>query len=87
MATITFQNLFRMYSTLSGMTGTADTEAVEFNKIYNLDVVVVPTNKPIIRDDQNDMVYRTAREKFEAVASEIAEIQAKGQPISGYCLS
>lgn len=81
MATITFQNLFRMYSTLSGMTGTADTEAVEFNKIYNLDVVVVPTNKPIIRDDQNDMVYRTAREKFEAVASEIAEIQAKGQPI------
>ena len=81
MATITFQNLFRMYSTLSGMTGTADTEAVEFNKIYSLDVVVVPTNKPIIRDDQNDLVFRTAREKFEAVAKEISEVQAKGQPI------
>jgi preprotein translocase subunit SecA len=81
MATITFQNLFRMYNTLSGMTGTADTEAVEFNKIYSLDVVVVPTNRPIARADLNDLVFRTAKEKFEAVAKEIAEIQEQGQPI------
>lgn len=81
MATITFQNLFRMYSTLSGMTGTADTEAVEFKKIYNLDVVVVPTNKPIAREDRNDVVYRTAREKFDAIADEIAQSQKRGQPV------
>lgn len=81
MATITFQNLFRMYSTLSGMTGTADTEAVEFKKIYNLDVVVIPTNKPLARDDQNDVVYRTAKEKFEAIAVEISEAQKRGQPV------
>jgi len=81
LATITFQNYFRMYAKLSGMTGTADTEAEEFNKIYKLDVVVVPTNKPIIRKDYSDKVYRTEREKFHAIADEIVEINRKGQPI------
>lgn len=81
MASITFQNLFRMYDKLSGMTGTADTEAVEFKKIYNLDVVVIPTNKPLVRDDQPDKIYRTAREKFNAIADEIASIQKTGQPV------
>ncbi len=81
MASITFQNLFRMYEKLSGMTGTADTEAVEFKKIYDLDVVVIPTNKPIVRDDSPDIIYRTAREKFDAIADEIAVAQKKGQPV------
>ena len=81
LATITFQNYFRMYAKLSGMTGTADTEAEEFNKIYKLDVVVIPTNKPIIRKDSPDKVYRTEREKFHAIADEIVEINKKGQPI------
>lgn len=81
MATITFQNYFRMYSKLAGMTGTADTEAVEFKKIYNLDVTCIPTNKKMIRTDHQDEVYRTAREKFNIIADEIAKAQAKGQPV------
>ena len=81
LATITFQNYFRMYSKLAGMTGTADTEAVEFAKIYKLDVVVIPTNKPLIRKDQDDAIYRTAREKFNVIADDIAERQKKGQPV------
>jgi len=81
LATITFQNYFRMYKKLAGMTGTADTEAVEFNKIYNLEVVVVPPNKPMIRIDYPDIVYRTEREKFNAVVEEIKELHAKGQPV------
>lgn len=81
LATITFQNYFRMYKTLSGMTGTADTEAVEFHKIYNLEVVVIPTNKTLIRDDKEDVIYRTAREKYIAIADEIATAQKKGQPV------
>ncbi|MGZ8830610.1 MAG: preprotein translocase subunit SecA, partial [Thermoanaerobaculia bacterium] len=80
LATITFQNLFRMYEKLAGMTGTADTEAAEFDKIYNLEVVVIPPNKPMIRNDQPDLVYRTEREKFEAIAKDIKEMQEKGQP-------
>ena len=81
LATITFQNFFRMYKKLSGMTGTADTEAVEFVKIYNLDVVVIPTNKPMLRADHPDKIYRTEREKYNAIANEIKELSAKGQPI------
>jgi len=72
LATISFQNLFRLYDKLSGMTGTADTEATEFHSIYELDVVVIPTNEPIVRDDREDLVYKTEREKFHAVADEIA---------------
>jgi preprotein translocase subunit SecA len=81
LASITFQNFFRMYKKLAGMTGTADTEAVEFKKIYGLDVVVVPTNEPMIRKDHPDRVYRTEREKFNAIANEIRELQHRGQPI------
>lgn len=81
LATITFQNFFRLYKKLSGMTGTADTEAVEFKKIYNLDVVVIPTNRQLIRKDEQDEVYRTAREKFELIADEIARAQKEGQPV------
>ncbi|HTS00920.1 MAG TPA: preprotein translocase subunit SecA [Thermoanaerobaculia bacterium] len=80
LATITLQNYFRMYDKLSGMTGTADTEAAEFDKIYKLDVVVIPTNRDMIRVDEHDLVYRTEREKFEAVVEEIAEKSEKGQP-------
>src|SRR5690606_4360841 len=81
LASITFQNLFRMYEKLAGMTGTADTEATEFREIYNLPVVVIPTNKPMIRDDQSDIVFRTKKEKYEAVAEDVAEVHATGQPI------
>lgn len=81
LATITFQNFFRMYEKLSGMTGTADTEAVEFSKIYKLDVIVIPTNKPIARIDDNDEVYLNEHDKWEAIAKEIKECHAKGQPI------
>jgi preprotein translocase subunit SecA len=81
LATITFQNLFRMYETLSGMTGTADTEAVEFKKIYELDVVTIPTNRNMTRKDQDDVIYRTAIEKFNVIADEIAKRQVIGQPI------
>ncbi|HEX8701416.1 MAG TPA: preprotein translocase subunit SecA, partial [Myxococcaceae bacterium] len=81
LATISFQNYFRMYSKLSGMTGTADTEAQEFAKIYSLDVRVVPTNRPMVRKDMEDVVYKTEREKFEAVAKSIEELHKKGQPV------
>jgi preprotein translocase subunit SecA len=81
LATITFQNYFRMYNKLAGMTGTADTEAAEFKKIYNLDVVVIPTNKPMIRIDNPDVIYKSRREKFEAAIDEIIECHRKGQPV------
>ncbi len=81
LATITFQNYFRMYDKLCGMTGTADTEAVEFRKIYNLAVNVIPTNKPIRRDDVEDIVYKTEAAKYKAITSDIRERHAKGQPI------
>jgi preprotein translocase subunit SecA len=81
LATITLQNYFRMYDKLAGMTGTAATEAEEFAKIYNLDVTVIPTNRPLIRINYPDVVYKTEREKFEAVSTEIAERHAKGQPV------
>ncbi len=80
-ATITLQNYFRMYHKLSGMTGTAETEAGEFWEIYKLDVVVIPTNKPIIRKDREDKVYKTVREKFNAVVDEINELVAEGRPV------
>jgi preprotein translocase subunit SecA len=80
-ATITLQNYFRMYHKLAGMTGTAETEAGEFWDIYKLDVVVIPTNKPIIRDDRQDKVYKTVREKFNAVAAEIEEMSKAGRPV------
>ena len=81
LATITFQNYFRMYNKLAGMTGTADTEAVEFKKIYNLDVLVMPTHRNMVRIDHPDVVYKTEREKFEAVVQEIEECHEKGQPV------
>ena len=81
LATITFQNYFRMYAKLSGMTGTADTEAEEFHKIYNLEVIVIPPNRPLLRPDFPDVVYKTEREKFAAVINEIKELHAKGQPV------
>jgi len=81
LATITFQNYFRMYDKLAGMTGTADTEAAEFKKIYDLDVIVVPTNKPMIRKDFADVIYKTRREKFDAVMDEIVALHHKGQPV------
>ncbi|HEX8411490.1 MAG TPA: preprotein translocase subunit SecA [Thermoanaerobaculia bacterium] len=80
LATITFQNLFRMYEKLAGMTGTADTEAAEFDKIYKLEVVVIPSNRDMIRKDMPDLVYRTEREKFDAIVQDIKEKQAVGQP-------
>jgi preprotein translocase subunit SecA len=81
LATITFQNYFRMYKKLSGMTGTADTEAAEFGEIYKLEVNVIPTNRPMIRDDRGDLVYRTGQEKWNAVVEEIREAQQRGQPV------
>lgn len=81
LATITFQNLFRMYDKLSGMTGTAYTEAVEFKKIYNLNVSVIPTNKPIRRNDVEDIVYKTEQAKYKAITSDIKERHEKGQPV------
>ncbi|MBW1681403.1 MAG: preprotein translocase subunit SecA [Deltaproteobacteria bacterium] len=81
LATVTFQNFFRMYEKLAGMTGTADTEAEEFQKIYKLDVVVVPTNKKMIRKDYPDVIYKTEREKFKAVVEEIRELYQRGQPV------
>ncbi len=80
LATITYQNYFRMYQKLGGMTGTAETEAAEFAKIYELEVVVIPTNKPMIRADHDDVIYKTEREKFEAIVEEITEAHQKGQP-------
>ena len=81
MATITFQNLFRIYKKLSGMTGTADTEATEFHETYKLSVVATPTNKPMVREDHQDVVYKTEREKFTAVVAELLECHEKGQPV------
>ncbi|MEK6681296.1 MAG: preprotein translocase subunit SecA, partial [Nitrospirota bacterium] len=81
LATITFQNYFRLYNKLAGMTGTADTEAAEFNKIYNLDVMVIPPNKSMIRADNPDVVYKTEKEKFNAIMEEIIELNKNGQPV------
>ena len=81
LATITFQNFFRMYAKLSGMTGTAATEAVEFNKIYHLDVVAIPTNRPVARIDENVEVYLNEQDKWEAICKEVQEAHAKGQPV------
>lgn len=81
LASITFQNYFRMYGKLAGMTGTADTEAAEFAKIYKLEVVVVPTHRPMIRTDHADLIYRTEHEKFKAVVQEIKELHAVGRPV------
>lgn len=81
LATITFQNYFRMYKKLSGMTGTADTEAEEFSKIYDLDVLVIPTNKPVIRKDEQDLIFKTEQEKFEAVAHDIKQSYERKQPV------
>ncbi len=81
LATITFQNYFRMYKKLAGMTGTADTEAEEFKKIYNLDVVIIPTHKKMIRLDHPDVIYRTVEEKFQAAVAEIKECHERGQPV------
>lgn len=81
LATISFQNYFRLYKKLSGMTGTAETEAAEFQKIYNLDVTVIPTNRPMIRLENPDVVYRTEEEKFRNAAKEIKEFQQRGQPV------
>lgn len=81
LATITFQNYFRMYKKLSGMTGTADTEAAEFKKIYNLDVMVIPTNMPLIRTNHPDVIYKTENEKFKAVVREIEELSRAGRPV------
>ncbi len=80
-ATITLQNYFRMYKKLAGMTGTAETEAGEFWDIYKLDVVVIPTNRPVIRNDRDDLVYKTKREKFNAVITEIKDLISKGRPV------
>ena len=81
LASITFQNYFRLYSKLSGMTGTADTEAFEFQSIYNLETVIIPTNRPVQRKDFNDQIFRSAEEKFEAVVKDIAECHKNGQPV------
>ena len=80
-ASITFQNYFRLYNNLSGMTGTADTEAFEFQQIYGLEVVVIPTDKPMIRDDQPDLVYLTEKDKFEAIVEDIVDCSERGQPV------
>ncbi|MFP4446146.1 MAG: preprotein translocase subunit SecA, partial [Desulfosudaceae bacterium] len=81
LATITFQNYFRMYDKLAGMTGTADTEAAEFQKIYSLEVMVIPTNEPMIRIDHPDVIYKTKKEKYDAVIEEIRALYEKGQPV------
>ena len=81
LATITFQNFFRMYDKLSGMTGTAMTEESEFEEIYNLDVVEIPTNKPMVRKDENDIIYKNEKAKFKAVIESVKESHAKGQPV------
>ncbi|AUJ68864.1 MULTISPECIES: preprotein translocase subunit SecA [Pseudoalteromonas] len=81
LASITFQNYFRLYNKLAGMTGTADTEAFEFQSIYGLDTVVIPTNKPMVRDDRADLVYLTQEEKFEAILEDIRSCQERGQPV------
>ncbi|KTG28555.1 preprotein translocase subunit SecA [Idiomarina sp. WRN-38] len=80
LASITFQNYFRLYDKLAGMTGTADTEAFEFQSIYGLETVVIPTNKPMVRDDRADLIYLTAKEKYEAIAEDIEECRKQGRP-------
>ena len=80
LATITIQNYFRMYDKLAGMTGTAETEAEEFSSIYNLDVLVIPTHRPVVRDDRNDLIYKTTREKYNGVVEEITQCHHSGQP-------
>ena len=81
LASITFQNYFRLYQKLSGMTGTADTEAYEFQQIYGLETVVIPTNQPMIRKDNLDLVYRTNPEKYQAIVADIRDCQQRGQPV------
>src|SRR5439155_10258825 len=81
LATITLQNYFRMYGKLAGMTGTAETEAAEFFEIYKLDVTVIPTNKPMIRQDDEDLIYRTRREKYSAIIDEIDRLHQEGRPV------
>jgi preprotein translocase subunit SecA len=81
LASITFQNYFRMYEKLSGMTGTADTEAEEFKKIYDLDVLVIPTHRPMVREDRADLIYKTQKEKYDAAIKEIIQLHKKGQPV------
>ena len=81
LASITFQNLFRLYPKLAGMTGTADTEAYEFQQIYGLEVVVIPTNKPMVRDDRGDLVYLTPKEKYQAIIEDIQDCVTRGQPV------
>src|SRR5690606_34285653 len=81
LASITFQNYFRMYKKLAGMTGTADTEAEEFKKIYNLEVLVIPTNMPMIRDDNNDLIYKTEEEKIKAVIDEVKDLNKAKRPV------
>jgi preprotein translocase subunit SecA len=81
LASITFQNYFRMYDKLSGMTGTADTEAYEFQEIYTLETVIIPTNRPMIRKDQNDQVFKTEKEKYQAILTDIRDCQERGQPV------
>jgi preprotein translocase subunit SecA len=81
LATITLQNYFRLYDKIAGMTGTAVTEADEFREIYNMEVVVIPTNAPMIREDRNDLIYKTEKAKFKAAADMIAECHARKQPI------
>jgi len=81
LASITFQNYFRMYEKLSGMTGTADTEAYEFQQIYGLETVIIPTNRPMIRDDQNDQVFKTDQEKYQAILADIQDCAKRGQPV------
>ena len=80
-ATVTLQNYFRMYNKISGMTGTAETEAGEFWEIYKLDVVAIPTNKPIIRKDKDDLVYKTNREKYNAVIEDVVKLTTEGRPV------
>ena len=81
LASVTFQNYFRMYGKLSGMTGTADTEAFEFQEIYGLETVVIPPNRPTIRKDENDLIYKTAKEKYDAVIADIRDCHQRGQPV------
>src|SRR5690625_3005478 len=81
LASITFQNFFRMYNKLAGMTGTAKTEEEEFRNIYNMNVVAIPTNKPVIRDDKPDMIYKTMEAKFKAVVNAIGDYHERGQPV------
>lgn len=81
MASITFQNYFRMYDKLSGMTGTADTEAYEFQDIYGLETVVIPTNRPMIRIDQQDKVFKTAKEKYDAIVKDVKDCYSRGEPV------